>query len=322
MGMNSRNSLKTNPSSQLVGSVVVPGDKSISHRAVLLGAMAVGETRIAGLLEAEDVMSTIGAVRLLGASVEKSGCGDWHVWGVGTGGFHEPEDVIDCGNSGTSARLLIGAVSTTPINVLFTGDSSLRARPMQRVIRPMQEFGARFQARVGGRLPLSVRGARNAVPISYTLPVASAQIKTAVMLAGLAAPGKTSVIEPAATRDHTERMLGAFGASVQVDTTPDGRLICVNGYAELRGQEISVPGDPSSAAFLATAAAITEGSDVSLQGIGINPTRTGYFATLEEMGAALEYGNHRIEEESRLLTSGSGEALFEVLKCRRREHPP
>ncbi|MCY4542272.1 MAG: 3-phosphoshikimate 1-carboxyvinyltransferase [Rhodobacteraceae bacterium] len=292
--------LVAKPSSGLTGTVSIPGDKSISHRAILLGAMAVGETRVTGLLEAEDVLSTIAATRLLGASVERSKGGEWRVWGVGTGGFHEPDNVIDCGNSGTGARLLIGAVSTVPIVATFTGDRSLRSRPMQRVIDPMQRFGARIQARDGGRLPLTVRGASNAVPLVYELPVPSAQVKTAVMLAGLSAPGETCVVEPVATRDHTERMLGAFGASIRIEELAQGKAIFVEGHAELVGQRVAVPGDPSSAAFLAAAAAITSDSDVVLPGIGINPTRAGIFATLREMGTRIECLNERLEGGERV----------------------
>jgi len=233
----------------LKGTAEVPGDKSISHRSLILGAMAVGETQITGLLEGEDVLDTAKAMRALGAEVTQHGKGEWSVHGVGVGGFGEPEDVIDCGNSGTGVRLIMGAVATHPFSVTFTGDASLRSRPMGRVTDPLSLFGTEAYGRAGGRLPLTLVGAAEPVPVSYTTPVPSAQVKSAVLLAGLNAPGVTTVTEREATRDHTERMLAGFGAEVTVEDTPEGRVISLKGQPELRPQEIAVPRDPSSAAF-------------------------------------------------------------------------
>lgn len=279
----------------LAGEAHVPGDKSVSHRALILGALSVGETRITGLLEGEDVLDTARAMRAFGAEVTRNDAGMWHVHGVGVGGFAEPDRVIDCGNSGTGVRLIMGAMATSPITVTFTGDASLNSRPMARVTGPLALFGARAVGRAGGRLPMTIVGAPDPVPVRYALPVPSAQVKSAVLLAGLNAPGETVVIEPEATRDHTERMLAGFGARIATETTAEGRVITLTGQPELGPQTINVPRDPSSAAFPVCAALISEGSDVLVPGIGLNPTRAGLFTTLIEMGADLTYENPRNE---------------------------
>ncbi|MEM1272824.1 MAG: 3-phosphoshikimate 1-carboxyvinyltransferase [Pseudomonadota bacterium] len=282
-------------SGALRGQADVPGDKSVSHRSLILGALSVGETRISGLLEAQDVLDTARAIEAFGADVVHHGPGEWSVHGVGTGGFSEPETVIDCGNSGTGVRLIMGAMATTPITATFTGDASLNSRPMARITEPMELFGARSVGRVGGRLPLTIVGAADPVPIEYRTPVASAQIKSAILLAGLNAPGQTVVIEAEATRDHTERMLQGFGAHVTTEITAEGRVITLTGQPELQAQRIAVPRDPSSAAFPVCAALITEGSDILVPGIGLNPTRAGLYATLQDMGADLTFENPREE---------------------------
>ena len=277
----------------LRGTADVPGDKSISHRALILGAMAVGETRIEGLLEGEDVLRTGAAMRAFGAEVTNLGGGRWSVHGVGTGGFAEPADVIDCGNAGTGVRLIMGAMATSPITATFTGDASLRARPMGRVTDPLALFGAAAYGRQGGRLPMTVVGAAEPVPVHYAVPMPSAQVKSAVLLAGLNAPGDTLVTEDEPTRDHTERMLSGFGAEVTVEEVSGQRVITLRGQPELRPQDIVVPRDPSSAAFPVCAALITEGSDVLVPNIGLNPTRAGLYTTLREMGADLAFENLR-----------------------------
>ncbi|WP_147125751.1 3-phosphoshikimate 1-carboxyvinyltransferase [Shimia ponticola] len=279
----------------LTGVADVPGDKSISHRSLILGAMAVGETKVTGLLEGEDVLDTAKAMRAFGAEVTQHEDGSWSVHGVGVGGFAEPDQVIDCGNSGTGVRLIMGAMATCPITATFTGDASLNSRPMGRVTDPIAEFGAQSYGREGGRLPLTIVGARNPVPVTYTVPMPSAQVKSAVLLAGLNAPGKTVVIEKEATRDHTERMLAGFGAEVSVEETEDGRVITLTGQPELKPQTIIVPRDPSSAAFPVCAALIVPGSDVLVPNIGLNPTRAGLYYTLQEMGADLTFENMREE---------------------------
>ena len=282
-------------SGPLSGRAEVPGDKSISHRSLILGAMAVGETRIGGLLEGEDVIDTAKAMRAFGAEVTDQGGGEWSVYGVGVGGFAEPDQVIDCGNSGTGVRLIMGAMATSPISATFTGDASLNKRPMARVTDPLALFGTRSVGRSGGRLPMTIVGAADPVPVRYVVPVPSAQVKSAVLLAGLNAPGKTVVIEKEATRDHTERMLRGFGAELTVEETEEGRVITLTGRPELKPQTIAVPRDPSSAAFPVCAALIVPGSDVLVPGIGLNPTRSGLFTTLREMGADLTYENEREE---------------------------
>ncbi|WP_171100542.1 3-phosphoshikimate 1-carboxyvinyltransferase [Ruegeria sp. HKCCD7255] len=287
--------MTSHPCGPLTGTAEVPGDKSISHRSLILGAMAVGETRISGLLEGEDVLDTAKAMRAFGAEVTDYGGGDWSVHGVGVGGFAEPDQVIDCGNSGTGVRLIMGAMATSPITATFTGDASLNKRPMARVTDPLALFGTQAVGRDGGRLPMTIVGAADPTPVRYEVPVPSAQVKSAVLLAGLNAPGKTVVIEKEATRDHSERMLAGFGAEITVEDTDEGRVITLTGRPELKPQVIAVPRDPSSAAFPVCAALITPGSDVLVPGIGLNPTRAGLFTTLREMGADLTYENEREE---------------------------
>jgi len=279
----------------LSGVVEVPGDKSISHRSLIFGAMALGKTEISGLLEGQDVLDTAKAMEAFGASVTNHGDGNWTVHGVGVGGFSEPDGVIDCGNSGTGVRLIMGAMATHDMTATFTGDASLNKRPMARVTDPIALFGAEAYGRKGGRLPMTIVGAKHPVPVRYTVPMPSAQVKSAVMLAGLNAPGETVIIEKEATRDHTERMLVGFGAEVDVEITAEGRVITLRGYPELKPQTISVPRDPSSAAFPVCAALITEGSDILVPNIGLNPTRAGLYTTLREMGADLVFENERIE---------------------------
>jgi 3-phosphoshikimate 1-carboxyvinyltransferase len=283
----------------LRGSVRVPGDKSISHRALIFGALAVGETRIAGLLEGEDVVNTAKAMRALGARLERTGEGAWRVHGVGVGGFAAPASPLDFGNSGTGCRLVMGAVGGCPIAATFDGDASLRQRPMRRILDPIVQMGARaLDAADGGRLPLRLAGARDPIPIVYRTPVASAQIKSAVLLAGLAAPGATTVIETEASRDHTERLLTHFGAEVTVEPEGgQGRRITLRGQPELVPAPVIVPADPSSAAFPLVAALIVPGSDVILQNVMMNPLRTGLITTLGEMGAPIEVLETRREGE-------------------------
>ena len=279
--------ITSRPSGPLNGSASVPGDKSISHRALMLGLAAVGETRIEGLLEAEDVMATTAAIRALGAELERSDAA-WRVFGRGTGGLLEATGVLDMGNSGTGVRLLMGLVASQPLLTFFCGDASLSRRPMRRVIEPLSLMGANVWARGGDRLPLAIRGAEDALPIEYALPVASAQVKSAILLAALNAPGRTTVIEPAPTRDHTERLLTHFGATVHVEPlSSGGRRITLEGQPELSGRAVVVPGDISSAAFPIVAALLVPGSRVTLRGIGVNPLRTGLVDTLLEMGARI-----------------------------------
>ncbi|MEP4036491.1 3-phosphoshikimate 1-carboxyvinyltransferase [Pseudophaeobacter sp.] len=279
----------------LKGTAEVPGDKSISHRSLILGAMAIGETKISGLLEGDDVLDTAKAMQAFGAEVTNHGGGNWSVHGVGVGGFAEPDQVIDCGNSGTGVRLIMGCMATSPISVTFTGDASLNGRPMARVTDPLALFGTKAVGRKGGRLPMTIVGAAEPTPVRYVVPVPSAQVKSAVLLAGLNAPGKTVVIEKEATRDHSERMLAGFGAEITVEDTDEGRVITLTGQPELKPQVIAVPRDPSSAAFPVCAALITPGSDVLVPGIGLNPTRAGLFYTLQDMGADLTFENPREE---------------------------
>jgi len=279
----------------LSGKVRVPGDKSISHRALILGALAVGETRISGLLEGEDVLNTAKSMRALGARVERTGDFAWKVNGVGVGGFAQPQAALDFGNSGTGCRLVMGAVAGCPISAVFDGDASLRSRPMRRILDPLELMGARTaDIREGGRLPLTLNGARYPVPITYKTPVASAQIKSAVLLAGLSAPGITTVIEQEASRDHTELMLKHFGADIVSEKEgAHGRRITLTGEPELHGAEVVVPADPSSSAFPVVAALIVEGSDIALSDVMTNPLRTGLFTTLREMGASIEESDVR-----------------------------
>lgn len=282
-------------SAPLKGVANIPGDKSVSHRSLILGALAVGETNITGLLEGQDVLDTAKAMAAFGADVERIGDGEWTVNGVGVGGFIEPEDVIDCGNAGTGVRLIMGAMATSPISATFTGDASLRARPMGRITDPLALFGAQSYGRAKGRLPLTIVGAENPIPVEYTSPHASAQIKSAVLLAGLNAPGQTTVIEKTKSRDHSELMLNGFGANVITEETADGFAITLDGQPELKPQQIAVPRDPSSAAFPVCAALIVEGSEILVPNIGMNPTRTGLFTTLVEMGADIAFENERFE---------------------------
>jgi 3-phosphoshikimate 1-carboxyvinyltransferase len=287
--------LEARSSGPLVGKVRVPGDKSISHRALILGALAVGETRVSGLLEGEDVLNTAKSMRALGARVERTGDCAWVVQGVGVAGFAEPQGPLDFGNSGTGCRLVMGAVAGCPISAVFDGDASLRSRPMRRVLDPLELMGAKVgSSEEGGRLPLTLNGARDPVPIVYRTPVASAQIKSAVLLAGLAAPGVTTVIEQEASRDHTELMLKHFGAEiVSAKEGTHGRRIALTGQGELHGADVVVPADPSSAAFPIVAALIVEGSDIVFSDVMTNPLRTGLFTTLGEMGAFIEESETR-----------------------------
>lgn len=281
-------SFKSGP---LSGRARVPGDKSISHRALIFGALSTGTTRISGLLEAEDVLATGRVVAALGAEVGKSG-DEWHIRGRGVGGLREPGIELDFGNSGTGARLMMGVIAGHDISAVLTGDASLCRRPMGRILTPLRRMGLNVDED-REMLPLRLSGTSDLVPIVYELPVPSAQVKSAVLIAGLHAPGKTSVIEPEATRDHTERMLSYFGADVDVAPSEKGRVITVAGDAELAGQAVAVPGDPSSAAFLVAAALITEGSEITVDGVLVNPTRTGFYDTLREMGADVRYENQR-----------------------------
>ena len=279
----------------LAGRIAAPGDKSISHRALMFGALAIGETRISGLLTGEDVLRTAAAMRALGAEVTRDSDGTWRVAGRGIGGLTEPADVLDMGNSGTAARLLCGILASHPVFSVMTGDASLRGRPMRRVIDPLSATGATFWAREGGRLPLAIQGATDAMALDYRVPVPSAQVKSAILLAGLNAPGITRVEEPEATRDHTENMLRHFGATVSVQVNGSGRIVELHGQPELRSADVAVPGDPSSAAFPLVAALLVPGSKVTIPAVGLNPLRTGLFLCLEEMGASVTIRNRRIE---------------------------
>lgn len=276
-------------SPSLEGTIAIPGDKSISHRALMLSALAVGESRVTGLLEGHDVLATAAAMRAMGATIERCDDGEWRINGVGVGGLLQPREALDMGNSGTSTRLLMGLVASHPITTTFIGDASLSGRPMGRVIDPLAQMGADISASPGGRLPLMVRGIAPAIPLSYRLPVASAQVKSAVLLAGLNTPGITEVVEPVPTRDHSERMLRGFGAELSVETDADGtRHIRIRGEAELKPQTIVVPGDPSSAAFFIVAALLVPGSDVTIANVGLNPTRAGLVDVLRQMGGNIE----------------------------------
>jgi 3-phosphoshikimate 1-carboxyvinyltransferase len=287
--------LTARKSGALRGSARVPGDKSISHRALILGALAIGETRISGLLEGEDVLNTAKAMQALGAQVERTGDFAWTVNGVGVAGFAAPKASLDFGNSGTGCRLVMGAVAGCPIEATFDGDASLRSRPMRRIVDPLELMGAKVVAsQDGGRLPLTIAGARDPLPIVYRTPVASAQIKSAVLLAGLSAPGTTTVIETEASRDHTELMLKHFGAEIVSEKEgAHGRKITLTGQPELKGADVVVPADPSSAAFPMVAALIVPGSEIVLTDVMTNPLRTGLFTTLREMGASIEESDIR-----------------------------
>ena len=281
----------------LHGTVAVPGDKSVSHRALMFGGLAVGETRVSGLLEGDDVLATAAAMRALGARIDRADDGTWRVFGRGIGGLTAPGDILDMGNSGTAARLLLGVLAGHPFSATLAGDASLRSRPMERVMTPLRHMGAAFVTAEGGRMPITISGANDPMPITYELPVASAQVKSAVLLAGLSAPGKTIVIEPVPTRDHTERLLRQFGADVVVEETAGGgRRITLTGEPELRGPNVIVPADISSAAFPMVAASVVAGSEVTLPDIGTNPLRAGLIQTLAEMGAGLNLVNAKNDD--------------------------
>ncbi|APX87320.1 3-phosphoshikimate 1-carboxyvinyltransferase [Methylorubrum extorquens] len=287
------------PGGPLNGSLKPPGDKSISHRAMILGLLAIGETRVEGLLEGDDVLRTAAAAKALGAQITREGEGRWRIVGVGIGGMQDPDGVLDFGNAGTGSRLMMGVVGGQPVTATFDGDASLRKRPMRRILDPILKMGAEIVSEAeGGRVPLTLRGPREAIPIRYELPVASAQIKSAVLLAGLNAPGTTTVIEKAASRDHTERMLRLFGAEVTVTPSGEGghgRTVTLTGQPTLRGTDVVVPADPSSAAFPLVAALVVPGSEVILRGVMMNPLRTGLITTLIEMGADIERLDEREE---------------------------
>ncbi|MGW8203030.1 3-phosphoshikimate 1-carboxyvinyltransferase [Sphingomonas bisphenolicum] len=278
----------------LAGSVTVPGDKSISHRSLMLSALAIGHSRVEGLLEGEDVLSTAAAMRAMGATIERDADGVWHIHGVGVGGLLQPDVALDMGNSGTSTRLLMGLLASHDLTATFVGDASLSKRPMARVTEPLARMGASFTTSPGDRLPLTMKGACPAVPLDYRLPVASAQVKSAILLAGLNTPGITRVVEPIPTRDHSERMLKGFGAELNVEVEADGtRIITLVGEAELQPQQIVVPGDPSSAAFPMVAALLVPGSQVTIANVGLNATRAGLIDLLREMGGDIEVINAR-----------------------------
>ncbi len=308
--MNTPNPLTSRKSGPLEGTIKVPGDKSISHRALMLGAITVGETIISGLLEGEDVLATAEAMRSLGAEVCKGSDGLWHIYGTGIGGLKEPKEALDMGNSGTGVRLLMGLVAGHAITTKFTGDGSLSGRPMNRIIKPLEMMGATFETSDGGTLPLTVIGNEDTMPLEYRLPVASAQVKSAILLAGLSAPGRTTVIEERPTRDHTERMLRHFGLGVDVQDMKDGsQAISIIGQQELEPCAVDVPGDPSSAAFPAVAALLNKGSELRLCGICVNERRMGLYVTLQEMGADISYEHERIvagEPVADIIVRGTG----------------
>ena len=282
---------------RLHGIIAVPSDKSISHRALILGALCVGKTKIQGLLESTDVLATAQALRAYGANIKRGADGLWRINGVGIGGLMPPDDVLDLGNSGTTARLMLGLAASHKLKSVFTGDESLRKRPMQRVITPLVKMGAKFDTSPHGRLPLTVKGRNNLMPITYTLPIASAQVKSAILLAGLNTPGKTTIIECSRTRDHTENLMRYFGAEVVAETLKDGsRQTTLNGRPELQPKTVSIPGDPSSAAFPIAAALLVPGSEIIIQNVGLNPLRTAFFDTLRDMGALIEESNRRYHQ--------------------------
>ena len=285
---------KSRRSGPLRGTAAVPGDKTISHRALILGSLSVGETRISGLLEAEDVLNTASAMRQFGAQLVRRGSGEWSVWGTGVGGWAEPKNVLDFGNSGTGSRLVMGAMTTTPITAVFTGDASLRSRPMARVLAPLQQFGAKYTARLGGLMPLTLTGADQPICVDTRVAVASAQVKSALVLAALGAPGRSRIVQDELTRDHTEKMLAAFGADIAVEVLSKGEAVHVTGEVELVACEVDVPRDPSSAAFAIVAALIVPGSDVRIPSLLLNPRRAGLIQTLIEMGAHIVIENERL----------------------------
>ena len=282
-------SITANLSTSLNGSIKIAGDKSISHRSIILGALSIGETTVEGLLESQDILATISAMQAFGAEIEKKADKKWHINGLGVGGLDEPEKVLDLGNSGTGVRLILGVAAGNPITSFFSGDESLSRRPMARVLKPLEMMGASFTSRTGGLLPLSCTGPQTLQPIDYSLPVASAQVKSAILLAGLNTPGKTIVREPTPTRDHTERMLKQFGSEISIETDNESQnIITLKGESELTGQDIVVPGDPSSAAFPMVAGILAEDSRIKIKNVGINPLRFGLFEILNEMGAKTE----------------------------------
>ena len=287
--------LKAHRSASLQGVAAVPGDKSISHRALILGGLALGETRITGLLEAEDVLNTAEAVRVFGAKVIRvADRGAWHVHGTGVGGWNEPENVLDFGNSGTGSRLAMGAMATTPVTAVFTGDASLRKRPMGRVLEPLRLFGTEYMARAGGLMPVTLQGAAQPICVEHKVAVASAQVKSAMLLAALNAPGRSLISQATLTRDHTERMLTAFGAEISVEPLPEGgEVISLMGEAELKGAQVDVPRDPSSAAFVIVAGLLVPGSEISIPAVLLNPRRAGLIDTLKEMGADIQISHER-----------------------------
>ena len=279
-------------SKKLSGFVSIPGDKSISHRAIIFGSLCVGKTTVVGLLESEDVQRTIEAVRQLGAKVDKKD-GKWEVYGFGVGGFTSPENVIDCGNSGTTCRLIMGAISTTPITAIFVGDKSLSQRPMDRVIEPLSKIGVKCSARDGSFLPISLEGVSNAMPSDCESKVDSAQVKSAILLAGLNSRGTTKYVERTLTRDHTERMLMAFGGKIKTEKNEDGYAHYLQGLQELKPQEIMIPSDPSSASFFIATALMVEGSDITIKNICMNETRIGFLKVVNKMGARIEVNNKK-----------------------------
>lgn len=304
--------LQTSKSTSINGKINVPGDKSISHRAVLLGAMGEGPCQVSGLLESEDVLCTIAAMRALGAKISESTIGDeksWLIEGVGVGGFQEPAHALDFGNSGTGARLVMGAIATTPITVLMEGDASLSGRPMDRVLGPLEQMGMQTLSARNGRLPLCLRGAAYPVPITYKLPMASAQVKSAILLAALNVPGRTSVIEPKATRDHTERMFEGMGIKLDIEKHGNGgSSISLEGPCRLKTIDVAVPGDPSSAAFLVAAALLVPKSELLIENVLVNDTRIGFYKTVQEMGGDLTFQNMKIsagEEVADILVRSS-----------------
>ncbi|MDE8345787.1 MAG: 3-phosphoshikimate 1-carboxyvinyltransferase [Acidocella sp.] len=308
--------IASRPAAALQGDITVPGDKSISHRALMFGALAVGKTQISGMLEGEDVLRTAAAMQALGAQISRQD-GDWLVSGRGIGGLVAPDDVLDMGNSGTAARLLTGILATHDVHAIMTGDASLRRRPMRRVIEPLRATGAVFISQPGDRLPLTIIGAREALPVTYRLPVASAQVKSAILLAGLNARGVTEIEEPDPTRDHSENMLRHFGADVMVSQHGPARHIRLVGQPELRGADVMVPGDPSSAAFPVVAGLLVPGSRFAVNGVGLNPLRTGLFDTLREMGADLTIRNARVQGGETV-----GDIMVEATSLRAVDVPP
>jgi 3-phosphoshikimate 1-carboxyvinyltransferase len=307
--------LSAPPAGPLAGTALVPGDKSISHRALILGTLAVGETRISGLLEAGDVLATAAACRALGAGVTNHAPGSWSVHGVGVGGLSTPGDVLDFGNSGTGSRLVMGMMATTPISAVFTGDTSLRSRPMGRVLDPLTLFGAEFSAREGGRMPLTLSGSSAPIPVEHHINLASAQVKSALLLAALNAPGRSRISQSALTRDHTEKMLAGFGAQIEIETLDQGEAITITGQAELKPTAIEVPRDPSSAAFPLVAALLVPDSVVTIPGVLLNPRRIGLLYALREMGARVDVLHRREsggEEIGDLVAHASALKGFEV----------